>query len=117
MSPSRDRASSHVGPPLLKCATVGRVPPSSGGSHRTVAASQPHARISDARSMLAVWSTRREGGAPGEARTRRLSIPYQALGPPVAIPWSLRPRPTNHCGPRSGVRSPPLKCNRGVLRC
>ena len=41
-SPSRDRASSYVGPDIWKCATVSRVPPSSGGSHRTVAVSHPH---------------------------------------------------------------------------
>ena len=52
-SPSRDRASSYARPPFLKCTTVSRVPPSSGGSPWTVAASHPHVRISTARSMLA----------------------------------------------------------------
>ena len=54
----RDRLSSYVGPPSLKCATVNRVPPSSGGSHRTVAALHPHVCFSVALSMLAAWSTR-----------------------------------------------------------
>ena len=84
-SPIRDRASSYVGPPLLKCATMSRVPPSPGGNHRTVAALRPHARIPPARSMLGVCSTSRGGGAPREARTRRPATPFGALGPPAAI--------------------------------
>ena len=62
MSPGRERASSYVGPPNLKCATVSRVAPPSGGSHRMVAASHFHACISVARSTLAAWSTRWGGG-------------------------------------------------------
>ena len=58
---TQDRTSLYVGPPFCKCATSSRVPPSSGGSHRTVAASQPHVHISAARSMLVVWSMRRGG--------------------------------------------------------
>ena len=61
MSPSRDRASSYVGPPSVKCATVSRVAPPSGGSHRMVAVLRPHACISVAGSTLAAWSTRRGG--------------------------------------------------------
>ena len=61
MSLSRDRASSYVGPPSLKCATVSRIAPSSGGSHRMVAASHSHVCITLASSTLAVWSTRRGG--------------------------------------------------------
>ena len=61
-SPSWERASSYAGPPFLKCATVSRVPPSSGGNHRTVAALRPNPRISAAQSMLAVCSTSRGGG-------------------------------------------------------
>ena len=53
VSPSRDRASSNTGPPVVKCATASRVAPFSGGCHRTVAASCPHLRISLARSTLA----------------------------------------------------------------
>ena len=51
MLPSWDGASLYVGPPSLKCAAVNRVAPSSGGSHRMVAALHPHVCISVA------WST------------------------------------------------------------
>ena len=57
MSPSRDRASSYTGPPVLKCATVSWAAPPSGGSHRMAAASRPHVCISVAQSTLAVWRT------------------------------------------------------------
>ena len=57
ISPSRDRASSYTGPPVLKCATVSRAAPPSGGRHRMVAASRPHVCISVARSTLEVWRT------------------------------------------------------------
>ena len=53
VSPSRDRASSYTGPPVLKCGTASWAAPSSGGYHRTVAVSSPHLRISVDRSMLA----------------------------------------------------------------
>ena len=53
VSPSRDRASSYTGPPVLKCATASLAAPSSGGCHRTVAVACPHLRISVARSTLA----------------------------------------------------------------
>ena len=108
MSPSRDRASSYVGPAFLKCGTVSRVPPSSGGSHRTVAASHRHVRISAARGILAVWSPSQGGGAPGRARTRRPSIPYGAPGLPAAIPWSLRP---------TGAQGPPQESRCVAIAC
>ena len=53
VSPSRDRASSYTGAPVLKCATVSWASPSSGGCHRTVAVACPHLRISVARNTLA----------------------------------------------------------------
>ena len=77
LSPSRDRASSYVGPPSLKFGTVSRVAPPSGGSHRTVAAWRPHVSISVARSTLAVWSTRRGG------RGAQMSVPSS---PPPSPP-------------------------------
>ena len=83
-------------PLFLNCATVSLVTSSSGGSHQKVAACHPHVCISAARSMLAVWSTRRGGGVPREARTHRLPIPYKAPGLPAAIPWS--PCPTGAQG-------------------
>ena len=52
VSPSRDRASSYTGPPVLKCATASCAAPSSGGCHRTVAVACPYLRISVARSTL-----------------------------------------------------------------
>ena len=61
MWPSRDRGSSYTGPPVLKCATVSRAAPPSGGSHRMVAALRPHVCISVARSTLAVCRTMRGG--------------------------------------------------------
>ena len=61
MPPSRDKASLYTDPPVLKCATVSRAAPPSGGSHRMVAASRPHVSISVARSTLAVWRTMRGG--------------------------------------------------------
>ena len=51
--PSRDRALSYTGPPVLKCATASRAAPSSGGCRRTVAVSCPHFCISVGRSTLA----------------------------------------------------------------
>ena len=53
VSPSRDRASSYTGPPVLKCATASWAAPSSRGCHQTVAVACPHLRISVARSTLA----------------------------------------------------------------
>ena len=53
VSPSRDRASSYTGPPVLKCATASWAAPPPGGCHRTVAVACPHLRISVARSTLA----------------------------------------------------------------
>ena len=53
VSPSRDRASSYTGPPVLKCATASLAAPSSGGCHWTLAVSCPNLRISVARSTLA----------------------------------------------------------------
>ena len=70
MLPSGDRASSYVGPPSLKCATVSRVAPPSGQSHRMVAASRPHVCISVARSTLAAWSTRLGGKGRSDERGR-----------------------------------------------
>ena len=46
VSPSRDRASSYTGPPVLKCATASWAAPSSGGCHRTVDVLCPHLPIS-----------------------------------------------------------------------
>ena len=109
MSPSQDRASSYVGAPFVKCATVSRVPLSSGGSHLTVAGSHPHVCISVARSMLAASSTRRGGGVvPRGERTHLLSTPYGAPGLPAAIPWSRCP---------TGAQDPPRKSQWAVAGC
>ena len=53
VSPSRDRALSYTGTPVLKCATASRAAPSSRGCHRTVAVPCPHLRMSVARSTFA----------------------------------------------------------------
>ena len=68
MAPSWDRASSYAGCPVLKCATVRRAAPTSGGSHRMVAALRPHVCTSVARSMLAVWRTMRGGDGRSDER-------------------------------------------------
>ena len=87
MSPSQDRASSYVGPPFVKCAAVSRVPPSSGGSHRTVAASHPHVCICVARSMLGAWSTRR--GGRGALRSEDTSLLHPVRGSGAACSHSV----------------------------
>ena len=107
-SPSWDRASLYIGPPVLKRARVSRAPPSSGGHHLMVAELRPHARISAAPSMLALCSTTRGGGALGGARTRCSATSYGAPGPPAAIPWSLRP---------NGPQEPPQKLRLVVVGC
>ena len=61
MLPSRDRDSLYVGPLSLKCATVSRVAPPSGGSHRIVAGLHPNVCISVAWSTLVGWSMTRGG--------------------------------------------------------
>ena len=68
MSVSRDKASSYAGPPFLKCATVSRAAPPSGGSHRMVAALRPQVCISVDRSTLAVWRTMRGGEGRSDER-------------------------------------------------
>ena len=72
---SQDRASSYVGRPSLKCATVSRLAPPSGGSNQMVAASHPHVYLSVAWSTLAAWSTRRGG------RSARMSEDTSLLNP------------------------------------
>ena len=121
-SPSRDRASSYVGPPFLKYATVSGVPLSSGGSHETVAASHPHVRISAARSMLAAWSTRGGRERCPEEPVHIASPPFMGLRDRLqpfrgsCVPGAIRPRPANHRGPRPGVWPPALVWDGGVLR-
>ena len=96
-SASRVRASSYVGPPFLKCATVSRVPPSSRGSHRTAAASHYHARISAAPSMLGVC--RRAGGARGIQRSEDTSPRHPVWGSDAAHSHSVVSASHRRSGP------------------
>ena len=97
MLPSRDRSLSYVGPPSLKCATVSRLAPPSGGSHRMVAASRPHACISVARSTLAAWSTRR--GGRGARMSNDLSPLHPTCGSGAACSQPLAAASHGWSGP------------------
>ena len=86
MSPSWDGASSYIGPPSLKCTTVSRAAPPSGGSHWTAAASRPHACTFVARSMLAVWRTRRRGRGAGMSEDTSPLHPTRGSGAACSHP-------------------------------
>ena len=96
-SPSRDRASSYVGPPFLKCATVSRV------ARLPEGATGPWLRHIPM--CVSPWLGACErrgarcggGGVLGGARRHRLSTQHGAPGPPAASPWS--PRPEGAQGP------------------
>ena len=97
MSPSRDRASSYTGPPVLKCATVSRAAPSSVGCRRTVGASRAHVCISVARSTLAVWRTM--GGGMGARMSEDTSPFHPACGSGAACSHSFAAASHGWSGP------------------
>ena len=121
MSPSRDRASSYVGPPSLQCATGSRVAPASGGSPRMVAALHPHVCLSVAWSTWAVLGRRR---GEWDARMSQDTSPFHPTWGPdaarslsaAAVSWVIRARPRNHGGPWPDVWPSALERDDGVLR-
>ena len=82
VSPSRDRASSYTGPPVLKYATASRAAPSSAECHQTVAVPCPHLRISVARSTLAACRTMQ--GGTGVLTSEDTSPVHPVCGPGAA---------------------------------
>ena len=115
MSPNWDRASSYVGSPFLKCATVSRVPPLLRGEPPDggcVAAPRVYFRGPEY-----VGGVEHEAGGGGRLEERAHVAPPSRMGlqrPPqpfccLCVPGARRARPTNLRGSRLGVRSRALQ--------
>ena len=119
MLPSRNGASSYVGPSSSKCATVSRVAPASGGSHGGRVA-PPCVYLRGLEHMGGVEHEAGGEGRPdekGHIPTPPRLWPRGRPQPPLGrrVPRVIGARPVNHCGPWPGVRPPPLERDGGVL--